>query len=142
MLRLLSSISFAYGAANLRRRIRVMARQAILMAIGAVILLYALGFGLVTLHIWLSSLWGSLVSAGVIGAVLFVIGLIVLLLALRPHREQARSVEQPLSQMSATAHDTYDRVQRSLRQSGSPLANPVVQAAGIALIIGVLLGRR
>ncbi|WP_026380388.1 phage holin family protein [Afifella pfennigii] len=142
MFRLLSSISLAYGAANLRRRIRVLVMQAVLAAIGLVILLFAIGYALAALHIFLSQLWTPLVSALAIAGGLFFIGLIVLLLALRPQRETSRAAEQPFKELSQSAENTYRRMQRSLSQSGSPLANPVVQAAGIALIIGVLLGRR
>jgi len=142
MFRLLSSISLAYGAANLRRRVRVLVMQAVLAAIAVVILLFAIGYGLSALHIFLSGVWTPLISAGVIAGTLLVIGLIVMMLALRPRREQSRAVEKPLHDLSAGAENTYRRMQRSLTESGSPLANPVVQAAGVALIIGVLLGRR
>ncbi|MBZ8132106.1 phage holin family protein [Afifella sp. IM 167] len=142
MFRLLSSISLAYGVANLRRRIRMLVMQAVLAAIALVILLFAIGYGLAALHIFLSGLWTPLISAGAIAGALLVIGLIVLILALRPRREQSRAVEKPMREVSAGAEHAYRRVQRSLTESGSPLANPVVQAAGVALIIGVLLGRR
>lgn len=142
MLKLASSVGLALAVANLRRRIRNLAVRGILGAVGAVILVMSLSFFLVAAHLWLSDLLNPIASAAIVGGVLLAIGLLLFFLASRPMREQSRAVENPLEQLSGTFGESASRFGDALGSAGSPLRNPVFQAAGLALLAGFFLGRR
>jgi hypothetical protein len=141
MLKLASTVGLALAVANLKRRIRNLAVRGILGAAGGVVLVIALCFFLVAAHLFLSDVLNPIASAAIIGGVLLAIGLILLFLASRPMREQARAVENPVEQLSETFGASASRLGDALG-AGSPLKSPVLQAAGLALLIGFFLGRR
>lgn len=142
MLKLASSVGLALAVANLKRRIRNLAVRGILGAVGAVVLIIAVCFFLVTAHLFLSRLLNPIASAAIVGGVLLAVSLLLFFLASRPMREQARAVENPVEQLGDTFGDTASRFGEALGSAGSPLRNPVLQAAGLALVAGFFLGRR
>jgi hypothetical protein len=143
MLKLASSLGFALALADLRRRIRIWVRSGILAAAGAVVLLISFCFFLVALHLWISRLLNPIASAAIIGGVLLLIALILFLLAfgMKGGGAARRS-------MADQADDIGDAMQGGMSRfgaalgPGSPLKNPIFQAAGLAIIGGFLLGRK
>lgn len=126
---------------RLKRRVRDTAVRGALAALGILFLGLAMVFVLVAAHTWLSARWGTIVSAIVLAAALVIIGLVFLLLASRPLREAATEpphagaeLTRGLGDAAAPAHATG--------LAASPLQNPTLQAAGMGLIAGILLGRR
>lgn len=138
MLKLASTVGLALAVANLKRRIRNLAVRGILGAGGIVVAIFAIAFLLVALHLWISSLLSPLASAAIIGGVLAVTALVLLLLASRPMREQARGVEEPAAQFGDMLRDGMTR----LSGGQSPLASPTVLATALALAAGIFLGWR
>jgi hypothetical protein len=78
-------------------------------------------------------------SAGIIGGALLLVGVLLILFG-------ARFVEQSTArerQASDIADDLGDSATRALAPSkASPLRNPLVQAASLAFLVGIVLGRR
>jgi hypothetical protein len=142
MLKLASSVGLALAVANLKRRIRNLAVRGILGAVGAVLLVVSVSFFLVAAHLWLSDLLNPIASAAIIGGVLLLIAVLLFFLASRPMREQASAVESPVEELGDTLRQGTSRLGEALGPPGSPLRNPVLQAAGLALIAGFFLGRR
>lgn len=142
MLRLASSVGLALAVANLKRRIRTLTIRGILGVAGAVALVISICFFLVAAHLYLSSLLNPVASAAIIGGVLLFIAVLLFFLASRPMREQARAAEDPIGEMGDTFRQGAARINEALGPEGSLLRNPVLQAAGLALIAGFVLGRR
>jgi hypothetical protein len=139
---ILRSVGLALLVANLRRRIRNLVTRGILGGAGAVVLIIAVSFLLVAVHLTLSVLLNPIASAAIIGGVLLGIAFLLFFLASRPMREQAREVEDPIGQLSSTVREGASRFSDALGPEGSPLRSPILQAAGLALIAGFFLGRR
>lgn len=142
MLKLAGTVGLALAVANLKRRIRVLAVRGILAGCGIAVFVVSLCFFLVAAHLWLSIQVGGIGSAAIIGGVLLVVALILLFLASRPMREQARAVEQPAEQVGNVFSEGLARLGQAAGSRQSPLRNPVFQAASLALIAGLFLGRR
>ena len=143
MLKFASSIGLALAVANLKRRIRHFVRSGILGGIGLAVLLIAVSFLLVALHLYLSRLIDSIASAAVIGGVLLVIALILFFIASRPMKARTkRTAADAPSQVADALREGFSRLGEAAGSAESPLRNPVLPAAGIALFIGYLLGRR
>lgn len=140
MLKLASTVGLALAVANLKRRIRNLVVRGILGAIGAVLAIFALSFLLVALHLWISDLLNPIASAVIIGGVLAVIAIVLFLLASRPMREQARSVEQPAAELGDLLRDGMNRLGGG--QGQSALTSPIVLATALALVSGIFLGWR
>jgi hypothetical protein len=142
MLKLAGTAGLALAVANLRRRARNLAVRGVLAVAGAVALVIALCFFLVALHVWLAGELGVVASASIIGGALLAVALLLLFLASRPMREQARAVEQPAARVGDALGEGMARLAEAAGSARSPLRNPVFQAAGLALIAGIFLGRR
>lgn len=144
MFKLASSIGFALALAELRQRIRHWVRSGILGAVGGVILVIALCFLLVALHLYLSILLNPIASAGIIGGVLLLIAVILFFLASRPMRAKpaAASAPSPTAGVGDAFSEGFAKLGQMAGGSGSPIRNPLFQAAGVALVAGYLLGRR
>lgn len=144
MFKLASSIGFALALAELRQRIRHWVRSGILGAIGGVILIIALCFLLVALHLYLSGLLNPIASAAIIGGALLLIALILFFLASRPMRAKPATANAQSAMAGAgdTISESISRLGQMAGASGSPIRNPLFQAAGVALVVGYLLGRR
>jgi len=143
MFKFASSIGFALALADLKRRVRHWARSGILGAIGLVFLVIALCFLLVAAHLYLSGLLNPIASAAIIGGALLLIALMLFFLASRPMKERVRAAtaDQPVGQIGDMLRDGMARLGQAAGSSESPLRNPLLQAAGIALVVGYLLGR-
>jgi hypothetical protein len=144
MFKLASSIGFALALAELKQRIRHWVRSGILGAVGGVILVIGLCFLLVALHLYLSDLLNPIASAAIIGGVLLLIAIILFFLASRPMRAKPTVATTPSSTAGAgdTFSESISRLGQMAGASGSPIRNPLFQAAGVALVVGYLLGRR
>jgi hypothetical protein len=142
MLNLLRTVGLALAVANLKRRVRNLAVRGVFAVAGAVVLIVSVCFFLVALHLWISDLLNPIASAAILGGVLLLLALLLFFLASRPMREQARAVENPLGQFEETIRDGASRLSDALGPPGSPLRSPVLQAAALALVAGVLLGLR
>lgn len=132
----------ALAVANLKRRIRVLVIRIGLGAIGAVVLVFALAFILVTAHLALSRFVDPIASAAIIGFVLLFIGVVLLFLASRPRREQSRAVEQPVGQVGSYLSQGLKHLSSTSATEPNPLRNPVFQVSLLALAAGFFLGRR
>jgi amino acid transporter len=144
MFKLASSIGLALALADLKRRIRHWVRTGILGAIGAVLALIALCFFLVAAHLYLSILLNPIASAAIIGGVLLLIALILFFIASRPmaSRASAPKESEPAANVGDALKEGMARLGQAAGSSGSPLRNPLFQAAGVALIAGFFFGRR
>ena len=142
MLKLAGTAGLALAIANLRRRARNLAVRGAIGAVGATVLVIALCFFLVALHVALSGELGAIASASIIGGVLLAVALLLLFLASRPMREQARAVERPAGQVGDALGEGMARLAQAAGSTRSPLRNPLFQAATLALIVGIVLGRR
>jgi hypothetical protein len=130
MFKLASSIGFALALADLKRRIHHWVRSGI--------------FLLVALHLYLSGLLNPIASAAIIGGVLVLFALILFFVASRPmdRTAKAASAEQPVGQIGDALREGMARLGQAAGSEGSPLRNPLLQAAGVALVVGYFLGRR
>ena len=144
MFKLASSIGLALALAELKQRIRHWIRSGIFGVVGAVIAVIALCFLLVALHLYLSGLLNPIASAAIIGGVLLLIAIILFFIASRPMRASpaAQSAPSPATGVGSMFSENFAKFGQLAGASGSPIRNPLFQAAGIALIVGYLLGRR
>ena len=135
LLPLLSSLQIG---ARIKQSIQVYVREAIVIAIAAVILVFALLFGLLALYHALTSVWDftPLESAGIVGAGLTVIALLVLAtipLVTRVPKQRSSSV------MNAPAEGLgmlEQGVGKAMSQT-SPLT-----LLAVAFVAGLFAGRR
>lgn len=143
MLKLASSLGFAMALADLRRRIRAWIRSGIFAAAGAVILLVSICFFLVALHLWFSQLLNPIASASIIGGVLLLIALILFVVAFgaKGSGSVTRSAADQADDIGGAMQDGMSRLSAALGP-GSPLKNPIFQAAALAIIAGFVLGRK
>src|SRR4051812_36825878 len=111
MFKLVSSLGLALALADLKRRIGHLVRAGILGVVGTVLAVIALCFLLVALHLWISGLLNPIASAAIIGAVLFLIALILFFLASRPMATRVSAPTQADSVASAgdTLQDAMTR---------------------------------
>lgn len=144
MFKLASSIGFALALADLKRRIHHWVRSGIFGAIGLALFLIGLCFLLVALHLYLSDLLSPIASASIIGGLLVLVALILFFMASRPLKATTRtaSPQEPVGQIGDAVRDGWARLGQAAGSEGSPLRNPLLQAAGVALIVGYFLGRR
>jgi hypothetical protein len=141
MFKLASSIGLALAVAELRLRIRHWIRSGIFGVVGAVILVIAICFLLVALHLYLSGLLNPIASAAIIGGVLLLIAIVLFFLASRPMRSASAPAAKPVSQTADTFSESLSRLGQ-MGGAGGLFANPLVPIAGVALVVGYLLGRR
>ena len=135
LLPLLSSLQIG---ARIKQSIQVYVREAIVIAVAAVILVFALLFGLLALYHALTSVWDftPLESAGIVGAGLTVIALLVLAtipLVTRVSKRRSSSV------MNAPAEGLgmlEQGVGKAMSQT-SPLT-----LLAVAFVAGLFAGRR
>lgn len=142
LLTLLRSVGLAVAVAELKRRVRALAARGVLGFVGLIVFVIALCFFLVAAHLYLSSLLNPIASAAIIGGVLLVIALILFFLASRPMTGQARAGDGQAAQLGDAIKDSAARIGDAFGGGQSPLQNPVLLAAGFALVAGFLLGRR
>ena len=144
MFKLLKSIGLALVVADLKRRIRYVVRSGILGLIGALVAIIALCFFLAAAHLYLSSLLNPIASAAIIGGVLLAIALILFFIASRPMSKSVPkpAEREPTAGVGDAIREGVAKFGEAAAASNSPLRNPVVQTAGMALIAGFLLGRR
>jgi hypothetical protein len=143
LLTLLRSVGLAVAVAELKRRMRALAARGVLGIVGLIIFVIALCFFLVAAHLYLSSLLNPIASAAIIGGVLLLIALILFFLASRPIDAKARaSGDGQAAQLGDAIKDGAARIGDAFSGGQSPLQNPVLLAAGFALLAGFLLGRR
>jgi len=144
MFKLASSIGFALALADLKRRINHWVRSGIFGAIGLAFLLIGICFLLVALHLYLSGVLNPIASASIIGGVLVLVALILFFVASRPMKARVRtaSAQEPASQIGDAVREGMARLGQAAGSSESPLRNPLLQAAGVALVVGYFLGRR
>ena len=139
MLRLPGTGGLALPIAHWKRALRDLAFRTTIAAAGAVLLVAALGFLLAAAHSWLAERLGGAASAAIIGGVLLVVGLLLILFASR-FVEQSTARGRPASEI---ADDLGDSATRGVAPSKvSPFSNPLVQAASLAFLVGIVLGRR
>ena len=144
MFKLARSIGLAFALADLKRRIRHWVRSGIVGAVGALFAIIALCFFLVAAHLYLSSLLNPIASAAIIGGALLFIALILFVVATRPLKAHAAAPKEsePAAGVGDAFREGMARLSQTAGAEGSPLRNPTVQAAGLALIAGFFFGRR
>ncbi len=125
----------------MKRRVRRVVAQGILAAIGLIVFLIGICFLLAATHIWLSGLLNPIASAAIIGGVLVLIAIILFLLAAVPGRGGPPK-RPPVDPLGEAARESAERLRAAVGSGDTPLKNPALGVAGLALIIGFLLGRR
>lgn len=128
---------------ELKRHVRQAVMTGVLAALGGILILLALGFGIAALHESLSHRYGTLASLAILGGVWAVLGIVCLCLAfLRPRgRRPATNVNlnHPAAAIAqATEHAVHNAT--GLVREGS--RKQVFGAVVIAALAGFLIGRR
>lgn len=142
MLKLASTAGLAAVVFNLKQRARAVAFKGAAGFIGALLSIIALVFFLVAAHAWLSRHFGPMGSAAMIGGLLLLISLIFFYAASRPLKPLAQDFAEARADVGDAVNEGWLRLARMAGSSYSPLRNPVFQAASLALLAGVFLGRR
>jgi hypothetical protein len=109
-----------------------------LAVMGGLLLLAAATILLIAVYAVLAEWFGPIAAAAMIATLLVILGLFFLLLSARVARAQEFERSSPAS--GAPLDGASGRV--ACPPTRSPLRNPIVQAAGVALAAGLLLGRR
>ncbi len=124
---------------DLRARLRAMTVTAVLMVIGLLLILTALGFGVALLYVWLAQMLGMPVALAIIGGGCALLALILFAIAAwRP-----KSGRQPPRRERASADTATDRVlddALAAMQGGS--REQMATALALALVTGMMLGRK
>ncbi len=144
MFKLAGSVGLAYALAELRQRIRRGVRGGMLGVIAAVLFIIAVCFFLVALYLWLAGVLNPIASAAIIGGGLLLIALILFAVAASMFKGPARA-EPPKSigaELGNALRGGMDRLSAAASSSQSPLNNPLLQAVGLAIVVGFLLGRK
>jgi hypothetical protein len=140
MLKLIGTAGIAFAVTKLKRRIGAFVRKGILAVVGGIAGLISLCFFLVAAHLWMSQHVGSTLSACIIGGVLLAIALLFVFLATRS--SDAEEVAEPVSRPDEPAGYAVTELARMVSGRQSAWRSPVLQAAGLALIAGIFLGRQ
>ena len=141
MLRQIGALGMTLALANVRRRVRALAVRGVLGVLGVAVLLIALCFLLVAVYLWLALLVGPVVSAAILGGALLAVAIILLLLASRPMRGQAKA-EEAVEDAVDSLRESASKLADALGAERQALRSPVMVGAGLALIVGFLLGRQ
>jgi hypothetical protein len=139
MLRLPRPVGLALAIAHWKRALRDIAIGTTIAAAGAALLVAALAFLLAAAHSWLAERLGVAGSAAIIGGALLMVGLLLIVFASRFVEQSTAKERRP----DEIADDRGDRAARAVAPSkASPFSNPLVQAASLAFLVGIVLGRR
>ncbi len=142
MLKQARSVGIALVTSRVKRRVRAIAVRGSLGFAGAIVFFGALCFLLLAAHLGLSALINPIASAAIIGGVLLVAALILFLLASRPIKAGDRKGQDSVEEAVDELKESVSRLGDRLGTDQPPLKNPIVVGAGLALVIGFLLGRR
>lgn len=138
MLRLaLSLISSLQIGARIKDTVERSVRKGIVIAVAAVVFLFAIGFGLVAAYLALISVYGftALQSAGIVAGVLVVLALLVL--ATLPLFDRPRARKQDFVAAPAEGLAMVDQSVGKAMQQVGPLT-----LLAVAFAAGLLLSRR
>ncbi len=137
MLKLASSIGLALALSELKQRMRRLVAQGVMGLLSGVFFLIGLCFLLVAAHLYLSRLLNPIASASIIGGVLIFVALILFLAA---RMKGAGAPSHAPTPQAASVEENMAKLSRAV--GSTPLANPAVVIAGLALLLGFLFGRR
>jgi type VI protein secretion system component VasK len=131
---------------DLKARLRAMTVSAMLTAIGVVLLLIALGFGVALFYVWLQQMLGTMAALAIVAGACALLALIVLAIAVwrpKPGDKQARRTPPPPRRESATGNTATERMFEEAVvavQQGS--REQMLAALSLALVTGIVLGRK
>jgi type VI protein secretion system component VasK len=131
---------------DLKARLRAMTVSAMLTAIGVVLLLIALGFGVALFYVWLQQMLGTMAALAIVAGACALLALIVLAIAAwrpKPGDKQARRTPPPPRRESATGNTATERMFEEAVvavQQGS--REQMLAALSLALVTGIVLGRK
>lgn len=124
---------------DLKTRLRAMTVTAVLMLIGVMLILTALGFGVALLYVWLKQMLGVVIALAIIGGACALLALILFAIAAwRPGPGRKPPRRERASSDTATDRVLDDAL--AAMQGGS--REQMVIALALALVTGMMLGRR
>ncbi len=138
MLKLASSLGFALALSELKQRVRRLMTQGVIGLAGVVVFLIGFCFLLVAGHLYLSQLLNPIASAAIIGGVLILVALILFLVA--KGKGSAAPPRRAPTPQAGGVEENMARLQQAV--GSTPLANPALIIAGLALLLGFFFGRR
>jgi len=129
---------------DLKRKVRQTVMTTVFAAIGGILILLALGFGIAALYEWLRLEVGTLRALGILGGAWAVLGIVFLCLAfLRPQGRRRPSTVVDLKDPAAAIAQASEQAMNNasdLVREGS--RKQVFGALVIAAVAGFLIGRR
>jgi hypothetical protein len=129
---------------DLKRKVRQTVMTMAFAAIGAILIVLALGFGIAALYEWLRLQVGALSALGILGGVWAVLGILFLCLAfLRPEGRSRPStvvdLKDPVAAIAQATEQAMDNATGLVREGSR---KQVFGALVIAAVAGFLIGRR
>ena len=137
---LLSLVGF-----DLKRKVRQTVMTMAFAAIGAILILLALGFGIAALYEWLRLEVGTLRALGILGGAWAVLGIVFLCLAfVRPQGRSRRpatvvDLKDPAAAIAQASEQAMNNASDLVREGSR---KQVFGALVIAAVAGFLIGRR
>jgi type VI protein secretion system component VasK len=133
---------------DLKARLRAVTVTAVLMLVGVVLLLTAIGFGLALLYVWLQQVLGTVIALAIIAGACVLLALILFAVAAwRPkpgdkpaHRAPPPPPPRPESVTGSAATDRMIEDAVAAMQQGS--REQMLAALSLALVTGIILGRK
>lgn len=133
------AVRLAIVAGRCKHRLQRMAVKGALGAAGVVFVVVAVLFLFLAAYHWLSGRIGPVAAAASVGGALLVVGLLALALAFRSGGAEAVVVaENPSAEVASAPGGLRDVAAAAT----SHLRKPLVRTAGLALLAGILIGRR
>jgi len=136
---LLSLVGF-----DLKRKVRQTVMTMAFAAIGAILILLALGFGIAALYEWLRLEVGALRALGILGGAWAVLGILFLCLAFlrpqgRPRPATVVDLKDPAAAIAQASEQAMNNATGLVREGSR---KQVFGALVIAAVAGFLIGRR
>lgn len=147
---MLASLATVFNLIKLgiKARLRAMTVTAVLMAVGALLMLTAIGFGVALLYIWLQQVLGTYSALAIMGGAFLLLALILFAVAVwrpKPGDKPAQHApaQPPPPRESLTGSRATDRMMDdavAAMQQGS--REQMLAALSLALVTGIILGRK
>ena len=130
---MLAPILGLFLSGSLNRTVARTKRNGIFIAVAALLLLTAYAFALISLAIWLATIYGAAIGALIVAAGALLLGLIVLVVMAIINKQEERRARERKMEVESLAAVTFGLVK------SQPLLTTAIAAA---LLFGSLLGSK